>query len=113
MFTSHRLFAAALLVAALSCGGGAVPRPTDAHVARARTRWPDTTRASLERGRELYVARCSGCHPLHPPSTQAPARWAALLDQMAPRARLTASERDLVLRYLTVASETERGAAPE
>lgn len=101
----HRLLAAALLVVAVSCGGSAVPRPTEAHLARARERWPDTTRASLERGRELYVARCSGCHPLHPPATQPAARWATVLDQMAPRARLSAEERDLVLRYLTAASE--------
>jgi hypothetical protein len=94
-----------LLVAAASCGGGAIPHPTDANLARARSRWPDTTAASLERGRELYVARCSGCHPLHPPDTQPAARWAALLDEMAPRAHLDATERDLVLRYLTSASK--------
>ena len=62
MISMRYPLAIALLLAAVSCGGGAVPRPTDAHLARARARWPDTTRASLERGRELYVARCSGCH---------------------------------------------------
>ena len=102
---SLRPFTGAMLLAALAaCGGSAVPHPTEAHLARARARWPDTTRASLERGRELYVARCSGCHPLHPPATQPAARWATVLDTMAPRARLTPAERDLVLRYLTVAS---------
>jgi hypothetical protein len=50
------------------------------------------------------VARCSGCHPLHRPDTQPAARWATLVDKMAPRARLSDSERDLVLRYLTAAS---------
>jgi cytochrome c5 len=100
----YRLVAAVLLLAAVSCGGGAVPHPTEAHLARARARWPDATAASLERGRELYVARCSGCHPLHPPDTQPAARWAAVLDQMAPRAKLSADERELVLRYLTATS---------
>lgn len=104
MSMPFRPFAAALLLAALSCGGGAVPRPTEAHLARARARWPDTTRASLEQGRQLYVARCSGCHPLHPPGTQPAARWAEVLDEMAPRARLSGAERELVLRYLTAAS---------
>ncbi len=95
---------AALLFLAVSCGGGAVPHPTEAHLARARARWPDATAASLEHGRQLYVARCSGCHPLHPPGTQPAARWAEVLDQMAPRAKLSADERELVLRYLTAAS---------
>jgi hypothetical protein len=99
-----RPLAAALLFTALACGGGAVPHPTEAHLARARARWPDTTRASLERGRDLYVARCSGCHPLHRPDAQPADRWATVLDEMAPRARLTPAERDLVLRYLTAAS---------
>ncbi len=97
----YRIVAAALLLAAVSCGGGAVPHPTEAHLARARARWPDTTAASLERGRELYVARCSGCHPLHRPDSQPAGRWAEVLDQMAPRAKLSADERELVLRYLT------------
>lgn len=100
----RRLLAAALLLAAVACGGGSVPRPTDAHLARARERWPDATRASLERGRELYVARCSGCHPLHRPDSQPAGRWAELVDEMAPRARLSQDERELVLRYLTAAS---------
>jgi len=95
-----------LLLAAMSCGGGAVPHPTEAHLARARARWPDATAASLERGRDLYVARCSGCHPLHPPGSQPAARWATVLDQMAPRAKLTGDERELVLRYLTATAGT-------
>ena len=100
-----RPLAGALLLAALAaCASSAVPHPTEAHLARARALWPDTTRASLERGRSLYVARCSGCHPLHPPATQPAARWVTVLDEMAPRARLTPTERDLVLRYLTAAS---------
>jgi hypothetical protein len=103
MSMPYRIVVAALLLA-VSCGGGAVPHPTEAHLARARARWPDVTAASLERGRELYVARCSGCHPLHPPGTQPAARWATVLDQMAPRAKLSADERELVLRYLTATS---------
>jgi cytochrome c5 len=99
----YRLAALLALLLAASCGS-AIPHPTDAHLARARSRWPDTTRASLERGRELYVARCSGCHPLHAPSSHSSAIWAAMVDQMAPRARLKGSERELVLRYLTAAS---------
>jgi cytochrome c5 len=97
--------AAVVLLAAVACVGGAVPHPTEAHLARARARWPDATAASLERGRELYVARCSGCHPLHPPGTQPAARWAQVLDKMAPRAKLSGTERELVLRYLTATSK--------
>ena len=96
--------AALLMIAAAGCGGGAIPRPTDQHVARAQARWPEATRASLERGRDLYVARCSGCHPLHRPDEYAAARWEPLVVEMGPRAKLSRSEQDLVLRYLTSVS---------
>lgn len=85
-------------------GGGGVPHPTPVQVSRAQTRWPGATRESLERGRDLYVARCSGCHPLHRPAEFPASRWPALLAKMAPRARLTPAERDLVLAYLSTVS---------
>ena len=99
-----RALLAALLVAAASCGGGGIPRPGDGDVARVRPRWPDTTRAQLEQGRELYVAHCGGCHPLHRPDEYDAARWSAVVDEMAARAKLDATQRDLVLRYLSAFS---------
>jgi hypothetical protein len=102
----RRLAAIALLVAAASaCRGGGIPRPDDSHVARVRPRWPDTTRASLEQGRELYVARCAGCHPLHRPDELDAARWSVVVADMADRAKLSLTERDLVLRYLSALSK--------
>ncbi|HUS66615.1 MAG TPA: hypothetical protein VMZ28_18890 [Kofleriaceae bacterium] len=95
---------AALLCATVSCGGGAIPRPDDSAVARVRPRWPDTTRAQLEQGRDLYVARCGGCHPLHRPGELDAARWSIVVGEMAERARLDVAQRDLVLRYLTALS---------
>lgn len=95
--------AVALAVAAAACSSG-IPRPTDADVTRARQTWPQTTRADLERGRELYVAHCSGCHPLHAPREYPPDAWRGFVDEMAPRAMLRPDEADLVIRYLSAAA---------
>src|SRR5215510_4780966 len=90
------LFAAA----ASACASGSIPHPTPADVTRAQQEWPDASVASLERGRDLYVARCSSCHPLHRPAEYPPARWNELVTKMGPRAKLSEEEREQILRYL-------------
>lgn len=89
------------------CATNAVPYPSASQVARARARWPDATRASLEHGRKLYVARCSGCHTLYAPTSRAAPRWAAIVEEMAPRAKLSPHEAELVTRYLVAVSDPE------
>lgn len=103
-------FLGLLLAAASACGAGAIPHPNDESVSWARAEWPETSRQSLEQGRDLYVARCSGCHTLHEPRSYPAARWHEVLGVMAPRARLTPSESDLVLRYLVTMSRGGDGA---
>jgi cytochrome c5 len=98
------LLAVLLTAAGLGCGASAIPRPTDSHVSRVQAEWPGTTRQSLERGRDLYVARCSGCHSLFAPAAYPAARWRELLGKMGPRARLSREERELVLHYLIAVS---------
>ena len=94
-----------LALVAASCGGGRIPRPDDSHVARVQPRWPDTTRAQLEEGRELYVSHCGGCHPLHRPEELDATRWSTVVGDMSERAKLDGRERDLVLRYLSALSK--------
>ena len=101
---SRRVLLLSALLAASACGGGAVPRPADQDLVRARATWPDTTRDELERGRDLYVGRCSGCHPLHAPNNYPAGTWQTVVGKMAERARLNPAEQDLVLRYLVALS---------
>ena len=94
-------FRAFLLLSATCGGSSAIPYATRDQLSNAQARWPDTTSASLDDGRELFVARCSGCHPLPSPERFGFQRWHSILDTMGERARLTGAERELVLRYLT------------
>jgi hypothetical protein len=51
--------------------------------------------------RRFYEARCGVCHVPYPRDHMAAHEWPAVLDQMAPRAGLTASQRERVRNYLT------------
>lgn len=51
--------------------------------------------------RRLYEARCGVCHVPWTRESRPAAEWPRVLDTMAPRAGLTAPQRERVLRYLT------------
>jgi cytochrome c5 len=80
------------------------PAPQDAVLVAPQ--WPGTTLEDLERGRGLYVRRCSGCHNLILPGAHPPGDWPRLVDEMATKGRLRPGERDDVVRFLVaVASD--------
>lgn len=89
---------------ALAACAGHIPRPTDAQVSSAQTRWPDVTRESLEHGRELYVSHCSSCHPLHEPGEMPADRWPSEVAKMSERAKLSPAAAEQVTRYLMAVS---------
>jgi mono/diheme cytochrome c family protein len=108
---SVRRLAIATVVAALSASCAAALRhssPSDA--ARLASRWPGTTVEDLERGRRLYVRRCSACHTLVLPAAHPPEKWPRLVDAMAKKARLRPEEREDVVRFLVaLASDDASG----
>jgi cytochrome c5 len=73
--------------------------------------WPGTTLADLERGRAVYVKRCSSCHALVLPAAHSPSRWPGLVDGMAEKARLRPGERDDLVRFLVAVASDRDGAA--
>jgi cytochrome c5 len=56
--------------------------------------------ADLQRGRDLLLAKCGGCHDVPLPSSQTPAQWGPRMDDMAQRAGLVGDERRLIQQYL-------------
>lgn len=102
-----RAFALPLGVLALGCST-VVVHPSARDARWASEKWPGTTVAELEEGRSVFVARCAGCHNLPNPGSKSPEEWGNVVGEMATGARLTAADQDLVLRYLSVASERLR-----
>jgi cytochrome c5 len=92
-----------LLGVAVGCGASATPPPAQADVERLGARYPDTTLAELERGRKLYLSRCTSCHaPVAPTSIPAD-QWPREVFEMSERAGL-ADEEPLVVKYLVAQS---------
>ncbi len=102
---ARRRLAVVLLAAALAGACAAALRhATSADVTLVAPQWPGTTAEDLERGRRLYVRRCSGCHTLVLASAHAPDEWPVLVDAMAEKARLKPGEREDIVRFLTAVS---------
>ena len=97
--------ACAIAVALAACATP-IARPSTTDVARAARQRPQTTLAELEHGRSIYLARCGGCHRAYQPSHLTPAAWPAQVDEMAERAKLGFSDRELVVLFLVTMSRS-------
>ncbi len=78
-------------------GGSAIPVPGEADAVRAR---PGVTVEALRQGRDLYVARCGGCHRLYPPDHGRKEEWPGVIERMAGIFDLAPGERRLIEDYL-------------
>lgn len=86
----------ALLLVLASCG---VSPPPATALDASRANVP---LADLEHGRQLLLARCSGCHRTPVPADRKPAEWPHFVADMAERAKLDATSHQLVEQYLVV-----------
>ena len=108
MRSAITLASLALLAASITgCGypkpGGAPPPLSGADVASAKSRFPDATDASLSSGRDLFLAKCNGCHDYPDLSSVAEGAWPKIMGRMGPNAKLDAAQTDAVLRFVLVA----------
>jgi cytochrome c5 len=55
-----------------------------------------------KKGKEVYEAKCGRCHDLKTPDTYNEVRWVKIVDWMAPKAKLDAAEKEVVLAYVTL-----------
>ena len=65
---------------------------------------------ALERGRALTVRECTACHRMFWPEEYTPESWIDIGADMAARSGLGRSDAELVVRYLTAASQFVREA---
>ena len=55
----------------------------------------------LKQGRMLYAEKCSSCHSLRLPEKYTKDQWEKNVNKMAPRAKITEEEKQLILAYVT------------
>jgi hypothetical protein len=70
-----------------------IPTPSDVSTT--------TTLDELNQGRSLYIDNCDRCHGLYAPESFNTSQWKSIMNQMAPKTRLTSSEVNLVTKYVT------------
>ncbi len=77
----------------------AAPAPTDIKPAIEPIVKQETTEVKV--GKETYKAKCGRCHNLKDPENYTALRWVKIIDWMAPKAKLDASEKENVLAYVS------------
>ncbi|HKK42693.1 MAG TPA: cytochrome c [Bacteroidales bacterium] len=61
----------------------------------------NATLQELEQGRTLYIDNCGACHSLFSPDAYTPTQWRSVMNNMAPKTTMSASEISLVTKYVT------------
>lgn len=94
----------ALLIAGLLAGGGCARRMPP-HATALDAQRANMTLAELDHGRSLVVAKCgSRCHQPPMPTDHTAGEWPKAMEEMAPRAGVTVTERQAIERYLIALS---------
>lgn len=91
-----------LLVALAGCMA-APPPATQADAERAHVAMD-----VLQRGREVLVAKCSGCHHTPLPAEHLAAEWPQRIDEMSGRAHLDGRQRAVLAAYLVALAPQRR-----
>jgi mono/diheme cytochrome c family protein len=87
-----------------ACAGKLPPPAGPADVQWAQSRWPAMAPSDLEAGRQVLLTKCAGCHRAPLPEEYSPAAWPHYLDEMAARAKLTATDRSVIEQYVLTLS---------
>ena len=59
----------------------------------------------LERGRDIYIHRCTDCHSLQPMGNYRSAKMRSIVDEMTARAKMGEGDKQLLLDYLRISRE--------
>ena len=62
-----------------------------------------TTRAALERGREVYLSDCTRCHSVEPINRYSIDHWRDILERMGPQSKLDESRTAALQAYILAA----------
>lgn len=60
----------------------------------------DNTKEMMVKGEEIYRTKCTRCHGVPEISAYSFNRWDRIINEMAPKARLDATEKNAVLMYV-------------
>jgi cytochrome c5 len=73
---------------------------SESDAARAASKFPGATMATLQQGKLSYEENCGKCHGLKSPSEYNEEQWRKHVKRMAPKAKIDKPTEDLVLQYV-------------
>lgn len=66
----------------------------------AQARWPGTSENDLKDGKTIFDTKCTRCHASKEIVTRSEENWKKNIEKMAPRAKLSAEEKDKLTKYV-------------
>ncbi|HYG15382.1 MAG TPA: hypothetical protein VEC12_06470 [Bacteroidia bacterium] len=99
----NKLFLAcisAVILAGCAATRYTVNPPAQAELAAAQKRWPSITLNELQNGHTIYTTKCNKCHGLKNIMKLTESHWDHEIDEMAPKAKLTAEEKETLKKYI-------------
>lgn len=84
----------------MSCASS-IPEPSLQQVQWAYEEWPGTGQKELSESREMYIAKCSGCHSAKVPSNYTEEEWGPIFKKMSRKAKLTDAEYAKIWQYIS------------
>ena len=91
-----------ILVLLYCCTPKLLP-PTEADATRT-----NSSLSSLQQAHSLYINKCGACHTLKLPPSESEENWKKIVPVMAKKAKLNASEEDLILHYVLAMREAKK-----
>jgi cytochrome c5 len=73
----------------------------------AQKRWPSITQHDLDSGQVIFTTKCTKCHPAKGIPDRTEAQWQTSIDHMAPKAKLTPEQKEILTHYIFAAREFE------
>ena len=74
--------------------------PGEEELIAIKTKFPDATLPVLTEGHTIYTGVCTNCHGAKSIYRIPEERWQAIIDNMAPKAKITASQKDALTKYV-------------
>lgn len=74
--------------------------PGDAQLTAIKAKYPDATAEQLKQGHSIFIGACTNCHGQYNIFKRSEASWLHEIDDMSPKANLTAVEKDALTKYI-------------
>ena len=82
-----------------------IPEPNEPMLLVAQKKFAQATQESLKAGHSIYIGQCTNCHGAKAVKSEPENEWVEIIDRMAVKAKLNASEKKQVLEYVLSARE--------